>query len=222
MRTSFLRRVDRFPSNCDVDRRDKSKILSFPQVDVSIEKMIKYILYAKLVRKEAAKRCLSSADFQSGITEHLILRGRGMVRRELGNYISILHRHKQRYINQQMKKDGLGYAGYNFLLYIEKHEGCSQKDICRHLAIDEALATRKVNQMVAGQYLRRQREGRGYALYLDEHGRDILPTLDRLLDRWWVHVLGDMPETEVESFRRQLEQMADRAMEMTTGDEENT
>ena len=139
----------------------------------------------------------------------------------LGKYISILHRHKQRYVNQRMRDDGLGYAGYNFLIYVLKHEGCSQKDMCRDLAIDEAQATRKINRMVQEGYLSRVKEGRGYSLRVDRRGREVLPRLYQTLDEWWNAVLEGMPERDVEELAACLARMAERARRQSEGEEDN-
>lgn len=143
-----------------------------------------------------------------------------MQQRILGKYISILHRHKQRYINQRLREDGLGYAGYNFLLYIQKNEGCSQKDMCCDLALDEAMATRKMNQMEGEGYLRRKKEGREYALYLDQRGREILPQVYEVLNDWWNYLLDGIPEKEIVQLQARLEQMAERAKQIAAGKEE--
>ncbi len=90
----------------------------------------------------------------------------------LGKYISILHRQEQKSLNVSLKQYGLGYSSYNFLLYISRNEGSSQKDICQTLAINEALATRTMKKLEQKGYIIRKKEEnnqRSYALYLTEH-----------------------------------------------------
>lgn len=143
-----------------------------------------------------------------------------MLSRELGKSISILHRHRQRYVNQRIREDGLGLAGYNFLLYVQSHSGCCQKEVCRHFAIDEAQATRKVNQPVQEGYLRREKSGRGYSLFLDRRAEAILPSIRQLLDDWWGVILEGLSQEEREQLTAQLSKMAHRALALTEGEEE--
>ena len=76
----------------------------------------------------------------------------------LGKYISILHRQEQKSLNVSLKQYGLGYSSYNFLLYISRNEGSSQKDICQTLAINEALATRTMKKLEQKGYIIRKKE----------------------------------------------------------------
>lgn len=64
-----------------------------------------------------------------------------------GKYIAVLHRQEQKYINRVMKSYGLGYSCYNFLLYLSRNEGVSQKALCRDMVIDEALAARAMKKL---------------------------------------------------------------------------
>lgn len=143
-----------------------------------------------------------------------------MLNRELGKSISILHRHRQRYVNQNIREEGLGLAGYNFLLYVQSHSGCCQKDLCRHFAIDEAQVTRKVNQLVQEGFLRREKAGRGYSLWLDRRGEEIMPSIRQLLDEWWAIILEGFPQEEREFLLDRLQTMAHRAIQLTIGEEE--
>ncbi len=138
-----------------------------------------------------------------------------MARQPLGRLISILHRREQRYVNQRLQEENLGFTAYNFILYLFDHQGCSQKELCRALFIDEALATRKVQQLETEGYVRRVKEGRGYALFLTTKGIDILPQLQRILEDWWLAVLRDFHADETELLLDQLEHMAKRAIQLT-------
>lgn len=51
-----------------------------------------------------------------------------MENRALGKSIAILHRREQKYMISKMKELGIGYSGYNFLLYLEIHSGSSQNN----------------------------------------------------------------------------------------------
>ena len=70
-----------------------------------------------------------------------------MENRALGKSIAILHRREQKYMISKMKELGIGYSGYNFLLYLEIHSGSSQKQMCEAFAVDDALAVRKMKRL---------------------------------------------------------------------------
>lgn len=140
---------------------------------------------------------------------------------KLGRYISIMYRQQQKYINCAMKKYNLGYSCWNFLLYISKNSGTSQKEMCMALAVDEALATRAVKRLhEQGFILRRKTYGksRSYALYLTEQGEYIIPELRRFLGQWWEDVAGDMGKEEWSLLNRLMEEMAARALTIDYGE----
>ncbi len=135
----------------------------------------------------------------------------------LGKYISILHRQEQKSLNVSLKQYGLGYSSYNFLLYISKNEGSSQKDICQTLAINEALATRTMKKLEQKGYIIRKKEEndqRSYALYLTEHGREIIPKLIDAVYQWWEELTSDFDENQSSLLIAQLEQMTEKSLEI--------
>ena len=84
-----------------------------------------------------------------------------MENRALGKSIAILHRREQKYMISKMKELGIGYSGYNFLLYLEIHSGSSQKEMCEALAVDEALAVRTMKRLEeTGFIIRKNRKKR--------------------------------------------------------------
>ena len=48
---------------------------------------------------------------------------------------------------QTMKEYGIGYSSYNFLFYLSANPGCSQKEMCENMAVDEALAVRMMKKL---------------------------------------------------------------------------
>ena len=131
-----------------------------------------------------------------------------------GKYISVLHRQQQKYITFVMKEYGLGYSSYNFLLHISSWEGCSQKQLCQRMAMDEALATRTIRKLVEQGYLERKQEGndkRTYSLYMTEQGKALIPLIRDALSHWWTELTEDMTEDQREFLATQLEQMSEKA-----------
>lgn len=96
-----------------------------------------------------------------------------MENRALGKSIAILHRREQKYMISKMKELGIGYSGYNFLLYLDIHSGSSQKEMCEALAVDEALAVRTMKRLEETGFIIRkksEKNGRCYEIHLTEKG----------------------------------------------------
>lgn len=133
----------------------------------------------------------------------------------MGKYISILYRQEQKNINLAMKQYKLSYSSYNFLIYISKNEGASQKKICQTLAIDEALATRVMGKLEKQGFIIRKREKqnpRSYSLYLTKKGQEIIPKLTHILYQWWENVTYELDKNQLETLIVQLEHIAEKAL----------
>ena len=97
-----------------------------------------------------------------------------MENRILGKSVAILHRREQKYMTKTMKEYGIGYSSYNFLFYLSANPGCSQKEMCENMAVDEALAVRMMKKLQEQGLIEREKSvenGRSYAIYLTEKGR---------------------------------------------------
>ncbi len=135
----------------------------------------------------------------------------------MGKYIATLYRQEQKYINHEMKKYKLGFSSYKFLFHISRHEGISQKELCKIVNLDEALATRTLKKMEEqGVAYRKKSENdsHSYALYLTDYGHQILPELTNIIDRWWDNILSDMTQEEAETILRLTETMYIKAREL--------
>lgn len=136
-----------------------------------------------------------------------------------GKYISVLHRQEQKYVTGAMKEYGLGYSSYNFLLNISEWEGCSQKQLCRHMAMDEALATRTIRSLVEQGYVVRKQEDfdrRSYSLYMTDQGKALIPLIRSTLIQWWSDITCDFNEEERTLLMAQLKQMSEKTLRNTT------
>ncbi len=134
-----------------------------------------------------------------------------MENRILGKSIAILHRREQKYMMQMMKEYGIGYSDYNFLFYLSANPGRSQKEMCKNMAVDEALAVRTMKKLQEQGFIERKKSeenGRSYAIYLTEKGRATIPNMRKSLSVWWSQVLSVLSEEEQQAMVRGLEKMA--------------
>ncbi len=137
----------------------------------------------------------------------------------MGKYISILHRQEQKYLGRVLQTDALGISGVNFLLYLARNEGVSQKRLCETLAIDEALGTRSLKKLAEEGFLERKRDEadlRSYALFLTPKGKKLVPEIRHAIESWWSEMMQRLPFDEAETLRlmAQLEQMANAALQI--------
>lgn len=133
----------------------------------------------------------------------------------IGRYISILYRQEQKYMSGLLSEYDFGFSSFNFLLYIARNEGVSQKQLCTILALDEALATRVMRKLEEKKLIYRERDPldqRSYCVYLTDEGRKLVPIFRREVRGWWKQLMTDMEDEEKELLGRQLERMADQAI----------
>lgn len=136
-----------------------------------------------------------------------------------GKYIAVLHRQEQKYVNRVMKRYDLGYSCYNFLLYLSRKEGASQKALCTDMVIDEALAARVMKKLEAQDYVRREKPagGRTYRLFLTEKGQALVPVLREAVSGWWEKLTADWDDAHRVWFLAELPAMAAKAGKMIDG-----
>lgn len=137
-----------------------------------------------------------------------------MEKRVLGKSISILHRREQKYMMHRMKEYGIGYSSYNFLMFLAYKEGCSQREMCEGMSVDEALAVRVVKKLQEDNYIRREKskeDGKRYEIYLTEAGWELIPKLRECLTQWWEQVLSELTEEDKLQTIKNLEKIAEKS-----------
>lgn len=133
----------------------------------------------------------------------------------LAKYISILYRQEQKYINHVLGPHGLGYSSYKFLLYLSRNEGCSQKQLCSSMVIDEALATRVMKKLEAQGYVCRTKgDGRTYQLFLTEKSRALVPEIRQAVAVWWGGLTETWTKEQMDWAMQELPRMIEKAKTM--------
>lgn len=133
----------------------------------------------------------------------------------IGRYISILYRQEQKYMSGLLSEYDFGFSSFNFLLYIARNEGVSQKQLCTILALDEALATRGLRRLEEKKLIYRERDPqdqRSYCVRLTEEGQKLVPIFRQEVRGWWKQVMAGMEDEEKRLLGSQLERMADQAI----------
>lgn len=133
---------------------------------------------------------------------------------KIGKQISILYRQIQKYINRQMQPYGLTYSDHAFLINISKYPGINQRQLARHLTIDEAVVTRVLKKLEDNGFVRRQRDPedmRSFCLHLTERGEDLIPALIETFKNLDTILAGGFDTTALTTLRLGLDQMTDNA-----------
>jgi len=142
------------------------------------------------------------------------------IRESVGKWISILYRHAQIYINNELKPYDLNSSEYIYLVNISSQEGVNQKYLSNMLAIDDALTTRVMKSLERKGYIVRQKsleDKRAYIVKLTEKGDNIQPIIIEKLYRWTDIISENMSEEERESIIEKLKMMSHNALLVTKG-----
>lgn len=133
----------------------------------------------------------------------------------VAKYIAVLYRQEQKYINHVLEPYGLGYSSYKFLLYLSRNEGCSQKQLCCNMVLDEALATRVMKKLESQGYVSREKgNGRTYRLYLTEKGRELAPRIRQAVAVWWGSLTESWTPAQMDWILQELPRMIEKANDM--------
>ena len=116
---------------------------------------------------------------------------------------------------------GLSQTALDILLFLANNPDYkTARDIVEVRHIKANLVSMNVDKLVQEGYLRREKSGRGYSLFLDRRAEAILPSIRQLLDDWWGVILEGLSQEEREQLTAQLSKMAHRALALTEGEEE--
>jgi DNA-binding MarR family transcriptional regulator len=89
------------------------------------------------------------------------------------------------------------------LFYLEKHDGCQQKDMAAGLKLDTSAITGMVDRLTKKQMIEKRRseiDKRAFTLHLTDTGRDTLKRVQPLLDQFNEHMLNKFGEEKLSHF----------------------
>ena len=117
-----------------------------------------------------------------------------------GRYTSVLYRHMQILLNEDLAEYGLGSGQYLYLISLSKSPGMNQKELTARLSMDKATTAKALNKLESEGYIERlkdEHDRRNYRIYLTEKGRDFMPVLKDILDDLTKVIIKGMQEEEV-------------------------
>lgn len=134
---------------------------------------------------------------------------------QIGKYISILHRQEQKYMTTLMKQYDLSAPSYSFLSYLNHNEGITQRELCSVIVVNDALASRTMNDLEKQGYIIRKRcedNARSYELYLTDKARELIPEIIERYESWWSKAMEAIASEEQVVLTKQLQTMAEKVI----------
>jgi DNA-binding MarR family transcriptional regulator len=119
----------------------------------------------------------------------------------IGRWVSVLYRQIRINIDKELITYNIGSTQIQVLRVIINNDGINQENISRLLHVDKATVTRSVNKLVKEGYVIRNidaNDKRAYVLHLTQKGKDLEPTLRKILKSITVKLLTDFSNEEKE------------------------
>lgn len=129
----------------------------------------------------------------------------------IGKYLGQIQRLQLKYFKSFFDRYHLPPSCFLFIINIAKQPGISQKQLSNLTHVDEALATRMVQQMEKKKIVHKDRnpkDKRAFQLYLTDEGKALLPSINNALDQWWECLLDNI---DIDVLEHSLQMMTEHA-----------
>ena len=118
----------------------------------------------------------------------------------------VLHMIKS-YIGRQVRpvleREGMKPSYGPMLRTIERHPGCSLKDVSEKACVDKAMVTRTVSSLIEEGFAEDRGGGsRFYSLYITDKGRRALEAVKAETDKAWAGLTSTLTDEELECWGR--------------------
>ncbi|MGI6031413.1 MAG: bilirubin utilization transcriptional regulator BilQ [Eubacteriales bacterium] len=97
---------------------------------------------------------------------------------------TVLYRDFWAYTSRRLEQLGLNYGVLFLLIYIGKHEQCTQAELTNALQLDWGYCQRSVLKLVEEGFVLRVKQGRAYHLSLSELGRQAFEVSHQVFFDW--------------------------------------
>ena len=102
-----------------------------------------------------------------------------------------------------MQVSGISGPQAGALFYLEKHDGCQQKDMAHGLKLDTSAITGMVERLAKKGLIEKQRsevDKRAFTLHLTDQGKLALAQVQPLLDQFNLHMLDKFGQEKLDHF----------------------
>ena len=132
----------------------------------------------------------------------------------IGRYISCIYRHAQIFFEKELADFDISRGGHVFLLALARNDGIRQEELSQRLKIDKATTARAVKKLMEAGIVERvpdENDGRAFCLYITEKGRQLLPEIRRISQKWTGLLLRNFEEQEHAEVFRILQRLSENA-----------
>ena len=156
-----------------------------------------------------------SSDLKTELnSEHTIL----VIDDDIGFFIAVTSRLMDRALNGRLKKYGVSFGQWPFLMMLWAEEGLTQRELSRRVSNEEATTTRTLDRMEADGLIRRKAnvaDRRQRIIYLTSKGRSLR---DKLVPEAIANndlTTGQLTPKEVAALRAALKKMVGSLKELS-------
>ena len=107
--------------------------------------------------------------------------------RQIGKYISLLHRKGSIFINRELSNYGIGSGQFMFLLELYIQDGRNQEELSERLKIDKGTTARALKKLEEQGFITRLKDEcdkRSNKIYLTQKAKDVQENVYDILDEW--------------------------------------
>ncbi|MGI6442155.1 MAG: MarR family winged helix-turn-helix transcriptional regulator [Peptoniphilaceae bacterium] len=144
--------------------------------------------------------------------------------RELGKWISIVHRKSQIHMNQAGRELGLNLTECHYIMHLKENTPTHRKWLTEHLSLDDAMTTRTLRNLEERGLIiqeRSEEDQRALSVRLTPEGARLIPQIHRIQKNWMENLTRDFTAEEIRTLEQTLSVVASRAIEATEKDRES-
>ncbi len=133
-------------------------------------------------------------------------------------YFATIYRNYQKFINSELKQYDITSTEFPyFVMLLQYPNGILQDEICKQTTTSKSIATRALQSLEEKGYIYRklsQHSQRHYEVFLYQKGIEILPIIQKTLDKWTDWLLSDFDNDTSAQMILQLRQIKEKALNM--------
>lgn len=136
----------------------------------------------------------------------------------IGKWISVLYRSRKIYASRMLEPYGLAGCQYLYIMTLQKHNGASQEKISDCLKIDKTTTAKAIKKLEDNGFVVRDinlNDKRANKVYLTQKALDIIPCIEKVMERWENIFLSDISDDEHALLERLLHHMAVKAISVS-------
>lgn len=137
-----------------------------------------------------------------------------------GKWISRIYRGFITFIKTSITQPGIGYGQISILKYLQVEEGISQDQLSRKIGIDRTTLNRTIKPLIKHGYLKQDpnpNDKRANVITFTLKGRQTMPEVQKILDKWNTTLLHGFSEEEKKQFLNGLKRAAENAHNFNSG-----